>query len=101
MYLNPKSILVMKKVLIILVILTAPFLTVAQNNTSTTVTETSITVTASTQEEVKTDVSAQETAEAKFRAKAKDMNYKKSNDIISVKAYRKSLQIKVKDIKLC
>ena len=101
MYLKPKSIIVMKKVLIILVILTAPFLTVAQNNTTTTVTETGITVTTPTQEEVKTDVSAQETAEAKFRAKAKDLNYKKSNDIISVKAYRKSLQIKVKDIKLC
>ena len=91
----------MKKVLIILVILTAPFLTVAQNNTSSTVTETSITVTTSTQEEVKTDISAQETAEAKFRAKAKDLNYKKSNDIISVKAYRKSLQIKIKEVKIC
>ncbi len=99
MYLKPKSNLVMKKVLIIIVILTAPFLTVAQNNTTTT--ETGITVTASTQEEVKTDVSAQETAEAKFRAKAKDMNYKKSNDIISIQAYRKSLQIKTKEIKLC
>jgi hypothetical protein len=91
----------MKKVLIIIVILTAPFLTVAQNNTSSTVTETSITVTTSTQEEVKTDISAQETAEAKFRAKAKDLNYKKSNDIISVKAYRKSLQIKIKEVKIC
>ena len=91
----------MKKVLIILVILTAPFLTVAQNNTSTTVTETIINVTTSNPEEVKTDISAQQTAEAVLRAKAKDLNYKKSNDIISVKAYRKSLQIKVKDVKLC
>lgn len=29
------------------------------------------------------------------------INKKKSQDIISIKAYRKSLQIKVKDIKLC
>ena len=91
----------MKKVLIIIVILTAPFLTEAQNNTSSTVTETGITVTTSTQEEIKTDISAQEAAEAKFRAKAKDLNYKKSNDIISVKAYRKSLQIKIKEVKIC
>ena len=91
----------MKKVLIILVILAAPFLTGAQNNTTSTVSEEAITVATSTKEEVKTEVSDQQTAEAKFIAKAKDMNYKKSNDIISIKAYRKSLQIKVKEVKLC
>jgi hypothetical protein len=91
----------MKKVVIILVILTAPFLTFSQNNASSTISEDVITVATSTDEEVKTDISAQKTAEAKFRAKAKDMNYKKSNDIISIKAYRKSLQIKVKEVKLC
>ena len=30
-----------------------------------------------------------------------ELNQKKSNDIISIKAYRKSLQIKIKEIKLC
>ena len=99
MYLNPKSILVMKKVLIILVILTAPFLASAQENTSNTVAEKNITVTNAVKEDVKTEAS--KSTAASFRAKAKDMNYKKSNDIISVKAYRKSLQIKVKEIKLC
>jgi len=78
----------MKKVLIILVFLTAPFLMEAQNNTT------------STKEEVKTEI-ASEQAAAKFKAQAADMNYKKSNDIISIKAYRKSLQIKVKEVKLC
>lgn len=29
------------------------------------------------------------------------INKKKSQDIISIKAYRKSLQIKVKEVKLC
>lgn len=91
----------MKKVLIILVILTAPFLTGAQNNTTSTAAEEFITVTASTKEEVKTDISSKNTAEAKLKALANDMNYKKSNDIISIKAYRKSLQIKVKEVKLC
>lgn len=91
----------MKKVLIIIVILTAPFLMVAQNSTTSTATEEVITITPASNNEVKTDIPAQNTAEAKFRAKAKDMNYKKSNDIISIKAYRKSLQIKVKEVKIC
>ena len=89
----------MKKVLIILVILTAPFLAVAQDNTTSTVVDETITITTPVKEEVKTEV--QNSTAASFRAKAKDMNYKKSNDIISVKAYRKSLQIKVKEVKLC
>ena len=91
----------MKKVLIILVILTAPFLTGAQNNTASIVVEETITITAPVKEEVKTEVSTQQSTASTFRAKAKDMNYKKSNDIISIKAYRKSLQIKVKEVKLC
>ena len=89
----------MKKVLIILVILTAPFLASAQDNTTSTVVDETITITAPVKEDVKTEAS--KSTAASFRAKAKDMNYKKSNDIISVKAYRKSLQIKVKEIKLC
>ncbi len=38
---------------------------------------------------------------AKFKAKVLKINRKKSNEIISIKAYRKSLQIKVKTKKLC
>ncbi len=38
---------------------------------------------------------------AKVRAKVLKMNRKKSNEIISIKAYRKSLQIRVKTMKLC
>lgn len=84
-----------------MVILTAPFLMVAQSNSTSTVNEEVITITPTTNEEVKTNNSNQNTAEAKFKAQANDMNYKKSNDIISIKAYRKSLQIKVKEVKLC
>jgi len=84
-----------------MVILTAPFLMVAQSNSTSTVNEEVITITPITNEEVKTNNSNQNTAEAKFKAQANDMNYKKSNDIISVKAYRKSLQIKVKEVKIC
>ena len=38
---------------------------------------------------------------AKLKAKVLKINRKKSNEIISIKAYRKSLQIKVKTVKLC
>ncbi|WP_400075112.1 hypothetical protein [Winogradskyella sp. R77965] len=38
---------------------------------------------------------------AKVKAKVLKMNRKKSNEIISIKAYRKSLQIRVKTKKLC
>ena len=41
------------------------------------------------------------TISAKVKAKVLKINRKKSNEIISIKAYRKSLQIKVKTKKLC
>ena len=91
----------MKKVLIILVILIAPFAVAAQNNTASAPAQETTNVAPSTQEEIKTDASVKENAQAKFKAEAIDMNYKKSNDIISIKAYRKSLQIKVKEVIIC
>ena len=39
---------------------------------------------------------AKATISAKAKAKVLRLNHKKSNEIISIKAYRKSLQIKVK-----
>ncbi len=44
---------------------------------------------------------AKATISAKAKAKVLKLNHKKSNEIISIKAYRKSLQIKVKTVKLC
>ncbi|WP_459440653.1 hypothetical protein [Winogradskyella sp.] len=41
------------------------------------------------------------TISARAKAKVLKMNHKKSNEIISIKAYRKSLQIKMKTVKLC
>lgn len=35
------------------------------------------------------------------KAELNNLSYQKSNDLISIKAYRKSLQIKVKEIKIC
>jgi len=91
----------MKKVLIILVILTAPFIATAQDNTTSTNATEVVAVASTTKDSITTEASKEQTAEAKFRAQVNDMNYKKSNEIISIKAYRKSLQIKVKEVKLC
>ncbi len=44
---------------------------------------------------------AKATISAKAKAKVLRLNHKKSNEIISIKSYRKSLQIKVKTVKLC
>ncbi|MFK7833473.1 MAG: hypothetical protein AB8B52_09360 [Winogradskyella sp.] len=53
-----------------------------------------------TSEEVKVEAS-NAAISAEVKAKVLKLNRKKSNEIISIKAYRKSLQIKVKTIKLC
>ncbi len=89
----------MKKVLIFIVLSALPLLTIGQNTESNNnkehdsiVIETATTIST---EETKTVLST--TAKAELD----NLNYKKSNDLISIKAYKKSLQIKVKDIKMC
>lgn len=41
------------------------------------------------------------TTSSKMQRRVKKLNHKKSNQIISIKAYRKSLNVKVKTVKLC
>ena len=86
----------MKKGLIILVFLTMSFAGFAQQDVVSNIeTELIETVKAEKPEIKKTVISA------KVKAKVLKINRKKSNEIISIKAYRKSLQIKVKTVKLC
>ena len=86
----------MKKGLIILAFLTMSLTGFAQQevavNTNVVLIET---VKAEKPEAKKSVISA------KVKAKVLKINRKKSNEIISIKAYRKSLQIKVKTVKLC
>ena len=86
----------MKKGLIILAFLTMSLAWFAQQevavNTNVDLIET---VKAEKPEAKKSVISA------KVKAKVLKINRKKSNEIISIKAYRKSLQIKVKTVKLC
>lgn len=84
----------MKKGLIIIAFLTfslagfAQQETVANNDTVETV-------------KVEKPETKKATISAELKAEVIKINHKKSNEIISIKAYRKSLQIKVKTIKLC
>ncbi len=95
-----KPIVIMTKVFTVFAILLLPFLSNGQvasediknNDTIETVIEKTI----------KTPEIKQETvSSAAMKAKVLKLNRKKSTEIISIRAYRKSLQIKVKTIKLC
>ncbi|GAB4154826.1 MAG: hypothetical protein Tsb0033_03340 [Winogradskyella sp.] len=86
----------MKKCLVILAFITMSFAGFAQQDiVSNMDTELVETIKSEKPEASKTTISA------KAKAKVLRMNHKKSNEIISIKAYRKSLQIKVKTVKLC
>ncbi|WP_298894112.1 hypothetical protein [uncultured Psychroserpens sp.] len=90
----------MKKVLTILAFAMLPLLSVGQdtnvdiknNDTVETVVENK-----SKTQKIKKETTSSSAA----KAQVLKINRKKSSDIISIRAYRKSLQIKVKTVKLC
>ena len=81
----------MNKVLIIIAFLIVPFLGTAQNN--------SVIVKTEAKSIIKTEVAINKIDPISINPKTQnlDLNYKKSYDIISVKAYIKSLQLKRKE----
>lgn len=88
----------MKKVLILIAMVTLPIITFGQNGNDTVKQNDSTTVeNVSSIQKAENQVALSATA----KAQVNDLSYKKSNDLISIKAYRKSLQIKVKEIKNC
>jgi len=86
----------MKKVLVIILFFTMSLASFAQqdvvSNNDTELVE---------MVKVEAPVVKKATISAKVKAKVIKINHKKSNQIISIKAYRKSLQIKTKNSKLC
>ena len=88
----------MKKGLVILAFLTMSLAGFAQQDVVSNVESELVETIKSEKPEV---AKATISAKAKAKAKVLRMNHKKSNEIISIKAYRKSLQIKVKTVKLC
>ncbi len=87
----------MKKVLILIALITLPVLTFGQNASNDIAKQNDIIETVST----KTETVNQTPLSTAAKAEVNDLSYKKSNELISIKAYRKSLQIKVKEIKNC
>lgn len=81
----------MKKFLLIIVILVLPFISMAQSTTINTVEEVKTTI--------KTEVVIKKVEPISINPKTQnlDLNFKKSNDLISIKAYIKSLQLKRKE----
>ncbi|WP_298904407.1 hypothetical protein [uncultured Psychroserpens sp.] len=90
----------MKKVLTILAFTMLPLLSVGQDTNvdikNNDTVETVIENKGKTQE-----IKKETRAASAVKAQLLKINRKKSSDIISIKAYRKSLQIKVKTVKLC
>ena len=84
--------------LTILVIVMLPFLSIGQEATATTNIRTEAVIKPKT--EIK-KVNKSTSTNSTIKSQLLKINKKKSHDIISIKAYRKSLQIKVKEIKLC
>lgn len=88
----------MKNALFILLFLTVSFTGFAQQD----VTATNETEIVETPKIEKSETEAKNASiSAEVKAKVLKLNRKKSNEIISIKAYRKSLQIRVKTVKLC
>ncbi|MBO6607805.1 hypothetical protein [Psychroserpens sp.] len=88
----------MKKLLTILVIVMLPLLSVGQETTTTPNIRTEAVIKQKTEIQ---KVNKSTSTNSAVKSQLLKINKKKSQDIISIKAYRKSLQIKVKDIKLC
>jgi len=81
----------MKKFLLIIVILVLPIVSMAQSTTVDIVEEAKTII--------KTEVVIKKVEPISINPKTQslDLNFKKSNDIISIKAYIKSLQLKRKE----
>ena len=86
-------IIIMKKAIIFILLIALPALAIGQSGASVTSLQNDNTI--------EKTVAKKTTLNSKVKMQLIKLNHKKSNEIISIKAYRKSLQIKVKTIKLC
>ena len=86
----------MKKSLALIIFLTISLTGFAQQSNTVT-SETNI---VDTEKVIKEEV-VKASVSSKLKAKVLKINHKKSNEIISIKAYRRSLKIKVKTVKTC
>ena len=90
----PKQTQIMNKVLIVIAFLIVPSFATAKNDTKTEISASKTEVKASIKQEV--TIKKYDKITLDPRKQNLDLNFKKSNDIIDVKAYIKSLQLKRK-----
>ncbi|MFD2914995.1 hypothetical protein [Psychroserpens luteus] len=90
----------MKKVLTILAFTLLPLLSMAQVSNEDIKTNGIVKTVIQNTNESK-NIKQETASSSAFKAQVLKINRKKSIEIISIKAYRKSLQIKVKTVKLC
>lgn len=89
----------MKTILISIALISLPFFSIGQTTNSLNK-DTPNTVVSEVK--IQTPITEVKTVlKAETKSQILNLNYKKSIDLISIKAYRKSLQIKVKTIKMC
>lgn len=86
----------MKKVLVLIAMISLPLMTIGQTVTSDSIKQNDI-MTFETID-IQQTITVLSTAS---KSEINDLSYNKSIELISIKAYRKSLQIKVKEIKTC
>lgn len=90
----------MKKAILIFALITFPLFAIGQNESVSNVDINSVETMFEKIVELK-EAKKEATSNSALKNKVIYINRKKSADIISIKAYRKSLQIKVKTVKLC
>lgn len=89
----------MKKVLVLIALITLPIFTFGQNATTDTLKQNEIITIESVSIH---QITASKIPMVSFtKNDAINLSYKKSNDLISIQAYRKSLQIRTREIKTC
>ena len=86
----------MNRVLIVIAFLIVPFFASAQNDNKIEKTEVKIEIKTSITQELELAIKKVDPISINPKRQNLDLNFKKSNDIISVKAYIKSLQLKRK-----
>ena len=89
----------MKKIILLIAFITLPVLTFAQNDGQDHQPKEEAIIIEIAQLQTSTE---DELAFGTFsKNEVTNLSYKKSNELISIKAYRKSLQIKVKEVRSC
>lgn len=90
----------MKKIIFIFILTIAPLFAMSQSNISMHSVESDL-ILENPAPKTTSKVKTKTNLSLEVKREVLKMNHKKSNELISIKAFRKSLQIKTKNIKTC